>query len=87
MNLELQAAFMTGEAQTMDLTGGLSKAQCPVLVIGGELDPVCPIEMSDEIAACLPEALTTLVRVPGASHMEVINEAGSIVRDFIAASS
>ena len=84
MNIELQVAFMTGENTTMDLRAGLAKAQCPVLVIGGELDPVCPIEMNEEVAASLPAELTTFVRIPGASHIDVINEAGAAVREFIA---
>ena len=30
---------------------GLARAQCPVLVMAGELDPVCPVEDSRDIAA------------------------------------
>jgi proline iminopeptidase len=85
MNLELQQDFIEGEARTMDLLPGLAKAACPVLVVGGELDPVCAIENSDEIAAALPAELVTLVRVPGASHLEVAGAAAvEEIRRFIA---
>ena len=35
----------------MDLGPGLAAATCPVLVLAGQLDPVCPVDMSDEIVA------------------------------------
>jgi len=43
-----------GEQQTMDLRPGLARARCPVLVMAGELDPVCPLQDSLDIAAALP---------------------------------
>lgn len=60
--------FITGERETMDLGPGLAAASCPVLVVGGEADPVCPIEMSDEIVAALSNATVTYERLPGASR-------------------
>lgn len=44
-----------GEQQTMNLLPGLARAQCPVLVMAGELDPVCPIDDARDIAAALPK--------------------------------
>jgi proline iminopeptidase len=86
MNLDLQNHFFAGEARTMDLLPGLAGARCPVLVVGGELDPVCPIEMSEAIAASLPSELVTLQRVAGASHVDVSDGAGiDAVRRFLAA--
>jgi proline iminopeptidase len=85
MNLELQNHFFAGEAQTMDLTAGLAIAACPVLIVGGELDPVCPIEMSELIASSLPSHLVTFERIAGASHIDVGDRAGiEAVRRFIA---
>jgi pimeloyl-ACP methyl ester carboxylesterase len=86
MNMELQEAWMKGEGTTMDLEPGLAAARCPVLVVGGELDPVCPIEMSERIAAALPPELVTLVRVPGASHIDVAGDAAiEVIRAFVTA--
>lgn len=40
---EILFKWVKGEYQSMNLLSGLSRAQCSVLVIAGELDPVCPI--------------------------------------------
>lgn len=83
MNLEVLDHFQAGERLTMDLAPGLAAATCPVLVLGGELDPVCPIEMSEEIAAALTGADVTLVRVPGASHDDVGRRSADAIREFV----
>lgn len=84
MNLDVMAHFIQTEQQTMDLRDGLSRACCPVLVIGGELDPVCPIETSQEIADSLPPEFVRFVRVEGASHTEVEGDASvDLVRSLI----
>ena len=45
----------SGEAlPTIDLAPGLARARCPVLVMGGEDDPVTPIADQRDIAAALP---------------------------------
>jgi proline iminopeptidase len=38
----------------MNLLPGLARAQCPVLVMVGEQDPVCPVADAQDIAAALP---------------------------------
>ena len=53
-NEEILFASAGGEQQTMNLLPGLARAQCPVLVMAGALDPVCPLEDSRDIAAALP---------------------------------
>ncbi len=84
MNLDVMAHFIQTEQQTMDLRDGLSRARCPVLVIGGELDPVCPIETGQEIADSLPPEFVRFVRVQGASHTEVEGDASvDLVRSMI----
>lgn len=84
MNLPLQEHFMKGEGRTMELLVGLAQARCPVLVISGELDPVCPIELAEEIVDALPAELVTFVRLAGASHMDVPGDDGiDAVRRFI----
>jgi len=83
MNLDVMGHFQGGERTTMDLTAGLAAASCPVLVLGGELDPVCPIEMSEEIVAALVNADVTFERIPDASHDDVVHRAEAALRAFI----
>ena len=71
MNFDVMEHFQLGEQPTMDLAPGLAAATCPVLLLAGELDPVCPPEMSDEIVAALVNADVTYQRISGASHDDV----------------
>ncbi len=57
-----------GEQQTMNLLPGLAQAQCPVLVMAGERDPVCPLADSQDIAAALPTGLAQLATFAGSGH-------------------
>ena len=41
---------------------------CPVLVLAGEDDPICPLPVVEELAGLLPADTTRLVRLPGARH-------------------
>ncbi len=68
MNVELMLYFLGGEGRTMNLLDGLANVRCPTLVLGGELDPVCPIEMQAEIAAALPREHVRFERLPGCGH-------------------
>jgi pimeloyl-ACP methyl ester carboxylesterase len=61
-------ASASGEQQTMDLLPGLAAAACPVLVMVGEQDPVCPLADSLDIAAALPARWLQLARFQGAGH-------------------
>lgn len=84
MNLDLMSHFIEHEQPTMDLREGLSRARCPVLVTGGELDPVCPIETNQEVADCLPSEFVRFERIEGASHEEVEGDASvDLVRSFV----
>ena len=57
-----------GEQQTMNLLPGLAAAVCPVLVMVGEQDPVCPLTDALDIAAALPPRWMQLARFEGAGH-------------------
>jgi len=83
MNFDVMGHFQAGEQLTMDLAPGLAAATCPVLVAGGELDPVCPVEMSEEIVAALVNAEVTFERIAGASHDDVAHRAEAAIRSFI----
>ena len=42
--------------------------RCPTLVLGGEDDPICPIDDQADIAAALPRELVRFARFPGCGH-------------------
>jgi pimeloyl-ACP methyl ester carboxylesterase len=58
--------------------------RCPTLFLAGELDPLSPIEVIDDMAGRMQPALATVVRFPDAGHgvggqPNVIH----LVRDFV----
>jgi pimeloyl-ACP methyl ester carboxylesterase len=57
-----------GEQRTMDLRPGLARARCPVLVLAGEDDPVCPLADARDIAAALPSQWMQFRSFPGVGH-------------------
>jgi pimeloyl-ACP methyl ester carboxylesterase len=57
-----------GEQQTMNLLPGLAAAQCPVLVMAGALDPVCPLDDARDIATALPADLMQLAVFEQSGH-------------------
>ena len=61
-------ASASGEQQTMNLLPGLARAACPVLVMAGDDDPVCPLADSLDIAAALPPRWMQLARFADAGH-------------------
>ncbi|MFY7865858.1 alpha/beta fold hydrolase [Roseateles sp.] len=65
---EILLHFVAGEKQGLNLLPGLARAQCPVLVMAGEEDPVCPLQDAQEIAAALPAQWAQLVSFPGVGH-------------------
>ena len=59
--------FMAGERRRFDLLASLHRIRCPTLVLGGDDDPVTPIEDQEEIVAGIgPHA--RLERFPGCGH-------------------
>lgn len=76
-----------GEGHTFNLFPALSRVQCPTLVLGGEEDPMTPIECQADIAAALPAHLVRFERFPGCGHAvlpDAPERAMAIIRDFIA---
>jgi len=85
-NEDILFASAGGEQQTMNLLPGLARAQCPVLVMAGALDPVCPVEDSRDIADALPPALAHLAVFEGSGHGAWRDEpdaAFALLRHFI----
>jgi pimeloyl-ACP methyl ester carboxylesterase len=84
MNFDLMGQFFSGEGASMDLRSGLAAARCPVLVVGGELDPVMPMSMTRELAAALPADLVHYELLPSVSHLQVHGGASTaLIRDFV----
>ena len=67
-NFDILYASASGEQRTMNLLPGLAKAQCPVLVMVGEEDPVCPVADAQDIAAALPPHLMQYRAFPNVGH-------------------
>ena len=77
----------SGESHTFNLFPALSRVQCPTLVLGGEEDPMTPIECQADIAAALPAHLVHFERFPGCGHAvlpDAPERAMTVIRDFIA---
>ncbi len=66
--LDILFASASGEQRTMNLLPGLAKAQCPVLVMVGEEDPVCPLADAQDIAAALPSQWMQYRAFPEVGH-------------------
>jgi proline iminopeptidase len=61
-------ASASGEQQTMNLLPGLARARCPVLVMAGEQDPVCPLDDARDMTAALPPGLGELAVYAQSGH-------------------
>jgi pimeloyl-ACP methyl ester carboxylesterase len=75
-----------GEGNSFNLLKDLGRIQCPTLVMGGEDDPMTPIEAQADIAAALPAHLVRFERFANCGHGIIpdARERGlAMVRDFI----
>lgn len=74
-----------GEGLSFDMLTDLAKIQCPTLVLGGEDDPITPIESSEDIAAAIPKEWGRFERFPGAGHGVFRDDPRGydVIRDFI----
>jgi pimeloyl-ACP methyl ester carboxylesterase len=76
-----------GESHTFDMFPDLHRIQCPTLILGGEDDPIHPIESQADIAASLPAHLVQFERFANCGHAVVPDapeRAMAVIRDFIA---
>lgn len=76
------------EQGRMDFRDALARVTCPVLVMGGELDPIMPIAFSETIASSLLPGLVRFERCAHCGHGIVGDDpdlAFSLIREFIAA--
>ena len=75
-----------GESHRFDMLADLKRIQCPTLVLGGEDDPMHPIESQADIAAALPAHLVQFERFANCGHGVVPDapeRAMKVIREFI----
>jgi len=87
MNHEVGRDFIAGEVRSFDLLEALRAIRCPTLLLAGELDPICPVQASDDIAKRIPAELLTYRRYPSCGHgaYRDVPEAFDEIRRFIEA--
>jgi proline iminopeptidase len=57
-----------GESRSFNFLSDLHRIQCPTLVLGGEDDPIHPIESQADLAAALPPHLVQFERFAACRH-------------------
>jgi pimeloyl-ACP methyl ester carboxylesterase len=75
-----------GESRNFNMLGDLHRIQCPTIVLGGEDDPMLPIECQADIAAALPARLVQFERFANCGHAVVPDapeRAMAVIRGFI----
>jgi proline iminopeptidase len=75
-----------GEGRTFNLLPELRRVRCPTLVLGGEEDPMTPIECQEDIVAALPAQVARFERFPACGHGVVADapeRAMAVIREFI----
>jgi len=87
MNMEMVLDFPCREQNNFDFLADLKRIKCPTLVMGGEDDPITPIEDSEDIAAGLPKELVRFERFPATGH-GIVNDAPErfiqLLKEFVA---
>jgi pimeloyl-ACP methyl ester carboxylesterase len=69
VTIEVNLHYFRHEAPRFDPWTILADVSCPVLILAGEDDPICPIPVVRELARQLPADTTRLVSLPGARHI------------------
>jgi proline iminopeptidase len=75
-----------GEGRSFNFFPDLHRIQCPTLVLGGEDDPMLPIESQADIAAALPPHLVRFERFADCRHgvmPDAPERTLAVIRDFI----
>lgn len=67
-NFEVMYHFGAGEDLSFDLLADLHRVRCPTLVLGGEQDPITPIDDQADIAAAIPSQYVRFERFAGCGH-------------------
>jgi proline iminopeptidase len=67
-NPDVGAHYNEHEAPNFDPWSLLDAVRCPVLILAGEDDPVCPLPVVEQLAGRLPPGTTRFLSLPGARH-------------------
>jgi len=67
-SMDVALHYSRHEDQAFDPWSVIGAVRCPVLVLAGEDDPVCPLPVVEELVSQLPAETTRFVRLPGARH-------------------
>jgi pimeloyl-ACP methyl ester carboxylesterase len=67
-NLDVNVHYSSHEAPRFDPWSLLGSVGCPVLIVTGDDDPVCPLPVVEELARQLPAETTRFVHLPDAGH-------------------
>lgn len=84
---EVEVAF-TRTIGSLDLRPYVDQIRCPVLLLGGENDPIMPTFLMDELANALADNLWRYVQLADCSHMlsrDRPTEVASHLREFVLA--
>jgi pimeloyl-ACP methyl ester carboxylesterase len=68
VSMDVNAHYYSNEFPAFDPWSMLDAVRCPMLLLAGEDDPICPLPVVEELASRLPAETTSLVRLPGARH-------------------
>jgi pimeloyl-ACP methyl ester carboxylesterase len=66
--IDVNLHYYRHEAPNFDPWSVLDRITCPVLILAGEDDPICPIPIVEKLASQLSASTTRLIRLPGAGH-------------------
>jgi len=66
--MEVNLHYFRHEAPRFDPWAVLPAITCPVLILVGQDDPLCPMPIVEDLASQLPSDTTRLVRLPQARH-------------------
>ena len=74
-----------GQCASYDMLADLAQIRCPTLVMGGEEDPMTPIEAQADIAGAIPAQWVRFVRFADAGHGAFRDDpaAYDVIREFI----
>jgi pimeloyl-ACP methyl ester carboxylesterase len=66
--IDVNLHYFRHEAPRFDPWSVLGTIRCPVLILAGENDPICPLPVVEDLARQLPADTTRLIRLPQARH-------------------
>jgi pimeloyl-ACP methyl ester carboxylesterase len=84
-NLRLMNRWRAGD-QRFDFREALEKVETPVLIVGGDEDPIMPPPFQDELEAALVRAPKRRVRLADAGHFVHLDQPEAyarVLRDFV----